>query len=53
MFGRMIGYMNHKDGFISLFVPHCNSKELIIVIYVGNGLIVGSDLSEIDVFIDQ
>jgi hypothetical protein len=45
--------MSHKDGFICLFVRQSNNKELIVAICVGDGLIAGSDLSDIDVFIDQ
>jgi hypothetical protein len=36
-----------------IFVRRRNGKKLIVAIYVDNGLIAGSDKSEIDVFIDQ
>jgi len=36
-----------------LFVRQRNGKKLIVAIYVDDGLIAGSDESEIDVFIDR
>jgi len=36
-----------------IFLRQCNGKKLIVAIYVDDGLIAGSDASEIDVFIDQ
>jgi len=36
-----------------LFVGQRNGKKLIVAIYFDDGLIAGSDESEIDMFIDQ